>query len=144
MNKILVVDEEKAIGMLYQEELMEEGYDVSTTSDYDMLEEIITEKEPDLLVMDVNQNGSAGLDILQKIRTSFKDIPVILCTAFDELKEDARISGADYFMLKSMDLTRLKDNIRSALELGKRRSVKELRWPPANILYPLALSIPVL
>jgi len=117
MNKILVVDEEDAIRMLYQEELMEDGYDIIATSDYDALLEIIAEKEPDLVVMDVKRNGSSGLDILQEIRTSFNDIPIILCTAHDALKSDPKIAAANYFMIKSSDLRRLKRTVR--LELDK-------------------------
>ena len=116
MNKILIVDEEAAIRMLYQEELTEEGYDIDTTDGYDALLEIIAEKEPDLVVLDVKRNGSSGLDILQEIRTAFNEIAVILCTAYDVLKYDAKIAAADYFMIKSSDLRRLKRRVRFELE----------------------------
>jgi DNA-binding NtrC family response regulator len=116
MNKILIVDEEDAIRMLYQEELTEEGYDITTTDDYDALVEIIAEEEPDLVVMDVKRNGSNGLDILQEIRTSFNDILIILCTAHDAFRYDAKISAANYFMIKSSDLRRLRRKVRSAMD----------------------------
>jgi len=69
------------------------------------------------VVLDVKRNGSSGLDILQKIRASFKDIPVILCTSYDAFKYDAKIAAANHFMIKSPDLRRLKGRIR--LELDK-------------------------
>jgi DNA-binding response OmpR family regulator len=116
MNKILIVDEEDAIRMLYQEELTEEGYDITTTDDYDALVEIIAEEEPDLVVLDVKRNGSNGLDILQEIRTSFNDILIILCTAHDAFRYDAKISAANYFMIKSSDLRRLRRKVRSAMD----------------------------
>lgn len=116
MNKILIVDEEDAIRMLYQEELTEEGYDITTTDDYDALLEIIAEEEPDLVVLDVKRQGSIGLDILQEIRTSFNDILIILCTAHDAFKYDAKISAANYFMIKSSDLRRLRRKVRSAMD----------------------------
>jgi DNA-binding NtrC family response regulator len=116
MNKILIVDEEDAIRMLYQEELMEEGYDIATTDDYDSLLEIIAEEEPDLVVLDVKRNGSNGLDILQEIRTSFNDIPIILCTAYDVFRYDGKIAAANYFMIKSSDLRRLRRTVRSAMD----------------------------
>jgi len=129
MNKILIVDEEAAIRMLYQEELTEEGYDVDTTDGYDRLLEIITEKEPDLVVLDVKRNGSNGLDILQEIRTSFKNLPIILCTAHDALKYDVKIAAASYFMTKSSDLRRLKRMIRSAMEVRERRIAEKRALP---------------
>jgi DNA-binding NtrC family response regulator len=120
MNKILIVDEEAAIRMLYQEELTEEGYDITTTDDYDALLEIIAEKDPDLVVMDVKRNGSSGLDILQEIRTAFNEIPIILCTAHDALKYDTKIASANHFMIKSSDLSRLKRTVRLAIEAREK------------------------
>jgi DNA-binding NtrC family response regulator len=116
MNKILIVDEEDAIRMLYQEELTEEGYDITTTDDYDALVEIIAEEEPDLVVLDVKRNGSNSLDILQEIRTFFNGLPIILCTAYDVFKYDAKIAAANYFMIKSSDLRRLRRKVRSAMD----------------------------
>jgi CheY-like chemotaxis protein len=120
MNKILIVDEEDAIRMLYQEELEEDGYDLTATEDYDALLEIIAEKQPDLVVLDVKRNGSNGLDILQEIRTAFSDIPIILCTAYDALRYDAKIAAANYFMIKSWDLSRLKHAVGLAMEAGEK------------------------
>lgn len=129
MNKILIVDEEVAIRMLYQEELTEEGYDINTTDDYDGLLEIIAEKEPDLVVLDVKRNGSNGLNILEEIRTFFNDIPIILCTAHDALKYEAKIAAANYFMIKSSDLRRLKRMVGLAMEVRQQRSVEKHTLP---------------
>jgi len=117
MNKILIVDEEAAIRMLYQEELTEEGYDVDTTDGYNDLLELIAEKKPDLVVFDVEKISSGGLGILEEIRNCFKDIPIILCTAYDSLRYDTKIDTANHFMVKSSDLRRLKRMVR--LELDK-------------------------
>jgi two-component system response regulator (stage 0 sporulation protein F) len=129
MNRILIVDEEAAIRMLYQEELMEEGYDINTTDDYDGLLETIAEKEPDLVVLDVKRNGSNRLDILQELRTSFNDIPIILCTAYDALTHDAKIATANYFMIKGSDLRRLKRTVRLAMEVREQRSAEKRALP---------------
>lgn len=125
MRKILIVDEEDAIRMLYQEELIDEGYDITTTDDYDSLLKILAETKPDLVVLDVKRNGSDGLGILREIRTAFSEIPIILCTAYAALKHDAKTAAATYVMIKSSDLRRLKSTVRSAMELrGKTRKEK--------------------
>jgi DNA-binding NtrC family response regulator len=144
MNKILIVDEEDAIRMLYREELIDEGYDITTTDNYDSLLEILAETEPDLVVLDVKRNGSDGLGILREIRTAFSEIPIILCTAYDALKYDAKTAAATYFMIKSSDLRRLKRTVRLAMEVREQRSA-EKRAHPINqdriptISYPFLL-----
>lgn len=120
-DKILIVDDEEVILMLYKEELEEEGYDVTTTSDgYKLLEKIETEK-PDLVVLDIKMAEYNGLDLLQDIRKKFYNIPVILCSAYSSFKGDLKSIAADYYVVKSSDLSELKQKIKMALE-GRRSS----------------------
>ena len=58
MSKILVVDDEKHIRLLYAEELEEEGYDVATASDGIGILERIEEEEPDVVILDIKMVSS--------------------------------------------------------------------------------------
>ncbi|MBE9574335.1 MAG: response regulator [Proteobacteria bacterium] len=116
MAKILVVDDEEHIRLLYSEELSEAGYEVVTAADgHKLIERIETEK-PDLVVLDIKMVDYNGLDLLQEIRNKFYDMPVILCTAYDTFKEDIKSIAADFYVIKSFDLTELKKKIATALE----------------------------
>ncbi|MBE9541329.1 MAG: response regulator [Desulfobacterales bacterium] len=116
MAKILVVDDEEHIRLLYSEELSEAGYEVITAADgHKLIERIETEK-PDLVVLDIKMVDYNGLDLLQEIRNKFYDMPVILCTAYDTFKEDIKSIAADFYVIKSFDLTELKKKIATALE----------------------------
>jgi DNA-binding response OmpR family regulator len=118
MAKILVVDDEEHIRFLYSEELTEAGYEVITAdSGYRLLEKIDDEK-PDLVVLDIKMIDYNGLDLLQDIRNKFYDMPVVLCTAYDTFKEDMKSIAADFYVIKSFDLTELKNKITMALEAG--------------------------
>ena len=118
MAKILVVDDEEHIRLLYSEELSESGYEVITAeSGYQLLERIEEEK-PDLVILDIKMVDYNGLDLLQDIRNQFYDLPVILSTAYDTFKEDMKSIAADYYVIKSFDLTELKSKIAMALEAG--------------------------
>ncbi len=55
---------------------------------------------------------------LQDIRNIFYDMPVVLCTAYDTFKEDMKSIAADFYVIKSFDLTELKSKIAMALEAG--------------------------
>jgi two-component system response regulator (stage 0 sporulation protein F) len=116
MAKILVVDDEEHIRLLYSEELREEGYDVITAEGGYRLLERIERERPDLVVLDIKMVDYDGLDLLQDIRNRFYDLPVILSTAYDTFKEDMKSIAADFYVVKSFDLSELKRKIKMALE----------------------------
>jgi DNA-binding response OmpR family regulator len=118
MNNILIIDDDRAIRFLYREELACEGYNVITTGDCRNLLALIDDKKPDLVLLEAVIGEYNGLDLLQKIRNTYYDLPVILCTAYSDCKNDLRSIAADYYVLKSSDLSELKKKIRMAIEAG--------------------------
>ena len=115
-KKILIVDDEEVIRMLYGEELEEEGYTVVTAGSGHGLIEMIGQEKPDLVVLDIKMAEHDGLDLLQDIRKDFYNIPVILCSAYSSFKGDLKSIAADYYVVKSADLSELKQKIKMALE----------------------------
>ncbi len=116
MAKILIVDDEEHIRYLYSEELSDAGYEVITAENGHRLLERIEKEKPDLVVLDIKMVDYNGLDLLQDIRNKFYDLPVVLCTAYDTFKEDMKSIAADYYVIKSFDLSELKNKIAMALE----------------------------
>ncbi|MBN1102314.1 MAG: response regulator [Deltaproteobacteria bacterium] len=118
MNRILVVDDEESIRILFSEELSEEGYEVITTGDGSQAISLIEETRPDLILLDIRLGQSNGLDLLQDIRNTYYDLPVVLCTAYPSFKYDLKSIAADYYVVKSPNLADLKLRIRMALAGG--------------------------
>lgn len=116
MKKILIVDDEEVIRILYAEELEEEGYEVVTAESGHGLIEIIGREKPDLVILDIKMAEHDGLDLLQDIRKDFYNIPVVLCSAYSSFKGDLKSIAADYYVVKSADLSELKQKIKMALE----------------------------
>ena len=116
MAKILIVDDEEHIRYLYSEELSEAGYEVITVDSGFKLLEKIEKERPDLIVLDIKMVDYNGLDLLQDIRNKFYNLPVVLCTAYDTFKEDMKSIAADFYVIKSFDLSELKNKIAMALE----------------------------
>ena len=116
MAKILIVDDEEHIRFLYSEELSEAGYEVVTADSGYRLMERIEDEKPDLIVLDIKMVDYNGLDLLQDIRNKFYNMPVVLCTAYDTFKEDMKSIAADFYVIKSFDLSELKSKIAMALE----------------------------
>jgi len=116
MARILLVDDEEYIRRLYTEELAEEGHKVfSVASGYNLLNSIDS-FQPEAVVLDIRLADYNGLELLQEIRNLYHDMPVILCTAYDTYKYDQKSIAADYYVVKSFDLSGLKMAIEKATE----------------------------
>ena len=114
--RILLIDDEKHIRTLYKMELEDEGYSVVTTgSGFSVIDKIEKEKH-DIIILDIKLNDSNGLDILSALKSRFRQMPVGLCTAYEPFKGDMKSIAADFYVVKSHDLTELKQNIASTLE----------------------------
>ena len=120
MNKILIVDDDEIMKILYTDELTEEGYDVITAGDGLGLLGLIEKALPDVVVLDIRLGDSNGLDLLQDIRNTYYELPVILCSAYSAFKYDPKSIAADYFVVKSSDFCELKVKIKMALENRKQ------------------------
>ncbi|MFP4167582.1 MAG: response regulator [Desulfonatronovibrionaceae bacterium] len=115
-KRILVIDDEKHIRMLYQEELESHGYKVFTSDGSDSVGSLLSRSDPDAVILDIKLGGEqSGLDILQEIRARDNDVPVILCTAYDSFQHDLKSIAADYYVVKSVDLTELMDKVKKAI-----------------------------
>jgi len=115
MKKILVVDDEENIRFLYQEELEEEGYTVDVAAHGQEALEKLNAFQPDLVTLDIRMPGMDGVETLRKIREVQRDLPVILCSAFGEYKQDLTTWASDAYVIKTSDLTELKGAIKTLL-----------------------------
>ncbi len=112
---ILVVDDEDNIRWLYREELEEEGYIIADAASGEAALEIVPEIKPDLVVMDIKMPGISGVDTLIRIKELDKDIPVILCSAYGDYKQDFSTWASDAYVVKSASLDELKKAIARVL-----------------------------
>jgi DNA-binding response OmpR family regulator len=119
-GKILVVDDEKHIRMLYQEELEGEGYQVVTSDGEEDILNLLARVKPEVVVLDIKLGPNrSGLDLLQEIRGQDQALPVILSTAYDSFQHDLKSIAADYYVVKSVDLGELKGKVALALEKAR-------------------------
>lgn len=116
MAKVLIVDDEKHIRLLYSEELKEEGYEVFLAADGSDILNRIEKDRPDVIILDIKMVSSNGLDVLQEVRNKYYNLPVILCSAYGSYKVDVKSIAADAYVVKSSDLTELKNKIAQVLE----------------------------
>lgn len=111
MAKLLVVDDEANIRLLYAQELTDEGYEVVTASSALEAAEKLGAENFDLVVLDIKLKNESGIELLQQIVKERHALPVILCTAFSCYKDDFSAWLADGYVVKSSDMQELKDEI---------------------------------
>ncbi len=115
MSRILVVDDESSIRLLYSHELADEGYEIATAANAADAVELLRRDDFDLILLDIKLKNESGLELLQRIVKERHNLPVILCTAFSCYKDDFSAWLADGYVVKSSDLQELKDEIRRVL-----------------------------
>ena len=118
MPKILVVDDEPGLRLLYSAELADEGYQVVTAENCSEAAAALTSQQIDLVVLDIQIKKESGLEMLQQIVKDRSGIPVILCSAYNCYKDDFASWLADAYVVKSSDLSELKSEIRRLLKPG--------------------------
>jgi len=124
-TKILVVDDEENIRLLYKEELTEAGYEVDTARDAMDADKKIPVFVPDLITLDIKMPGMDGIEFLRKFREKDKKTPVVLCTAYSDYKKDFKIWASEAYVVKSFNLDQLKSTIKEVLERSSGEKEKE-------------------
>lgn len=115
MKNILLVDDEDSIHLLYRDELEEEGYTVFSAFNGEDALQMLSNKEVDLVILDINMPGMNGLEALRKIKELNPSLPVILNSAYQEFKQDLSSWASDEYLVKSANLDELKAAVRRHL-----------------------------
>jgi DNA-binding response OmpR family regulator len=124
MTKLLVVEDDPNQRRLYEQELADDGYEVRTAESGKEALAQISQERPDLVIMDISMPGMDGIEALGKVLGVDNTIPVILNTAFANYKDNFLSWAADAYVVKSSDLTELKETIKKVL---KKRSDESTR-----------------
>ncbi len=103
MKRILVVDDEPNIRLVYKEVLSEEGYEVLEAESARDAFDILGHQPVDIGVLDIKLRSESGLDVLQRITREYPDIPVVLCSAYVSFQNDYTSWLADSYIVKSSD-----------------------------------------
>jgi DNA-binding NtrC family response regulator len=116
MAKILVVDDDQSIRLLYREELQQEGHEVITAGSAAEGLALVASERPDVVTLDIKMPGQDGLTALRELKARRPDLPVIMCTAYGSFKRNYASIASDAYVVKSADTTELKNAIRRVLE----------------------------
>ncbi len=108
MNKILVADDNPAILDSLKIMLEDEGYEVETTEDGAVAQNI-QKPFPDLIILDVWMSGIDGRDVCTKLKneTRTKTIPIIMMSATKDIEQIVNNAGADGYISKPFQMNEM-------------------------------------
>ncbi|MGL4798999.1 MAG: response regulator [Cellulosilyticaceae bacterium] len=120
MQKIAIIEDEKAISDIIKYNLEKEGYQVYTAYDGEAGLQLISQVDPDLILLDIMMPKMDGLQVCKKVRQT-KETPIIMLTAkAEEIDKVVGLElGADDYMTKPFGMRELIARIKANL----RRSV---------------------
>lgn len=130
MQRVLVVDDDPAGRRLLQAALSIEGWTVASADDGPSGLALADSGQPDLVILDLRLPGIDGLEVLSRLRLKQPSLPVIILTAFGEVRTavEATKRGAFDYLTKPVDLDQLILASKRALETrALRMEVEELR-----------------
>ena len=120
---MLVVDDEPMLRNLLSRLLRMEGYDVIEAADGEAALDLVQQRRPDLVLLDVMLPARDGLDVLGDLRKT-TEVPVILVSALGE--EADRVlglkMGADDYVVKPFSAAELSARIESVLRRARHRT----------------------
>jgi CheY-like chemotaxis protein len=122
MEKVLCVDDDLSLLRLYEDELVEEGYEVVLAKDGKEAIAKFEKESPQVVVMDIRMPVMDGIEALTNLLGKDRQVPVILNTAYPQYRENFMTWGAEAYVIKSSDLTELKQKIREVLDRRKKSS----------------------
>lgn len=100
-KRILVIDDDPAIGDVLQLMLEDAGYEVEIQMNGQAVQ-YMQEPFPDLLFLDIRVSGTDGRNICHflKSQPATRYIPIVLLSAHQDIQRIAREAGADDFLAK--------------------------------------------
>ena len=119
---VIVVEDEPAIADIQRLYLAREGYDVVVATTGEDALDLIRQRRPVAVVLDVGLPGIDGVEVLRRLRSDGDDTPVLVVTARDE--EVDRVlgleMGADDYVTKPFSPRELVARVRAVLRRGRR------------------------
>ncbi len=121
-SKVLLVDDEREFVQTLSERLIMRDMGPAVAYDGESALNLITEDEPDVMIVDLKMPGIDGIEVLRKVKENRPEIEVIILTGHghEEDRELCMKLGAFAYLQKPLDINELSDIIKKANEKIRR------------------------
>jgi len=132
-KKIIIVEDEPSLVFTLEDTLNSEGYEVFTTDEGQEAINLVDQKKPNLMILDLMLPGMSGFEICQEIRDKDFMLPIIILTARDQEVDKIKglNMGADDYMTKPFSvkelLARIQALLRRSNQYDQGKQLKEIQ-----------------
>ena len=118
MKRVLIIEDEQDIVDIATIILEDEGYEVSSLSEFGNFKDQVQDSHADLVLLDLNLQGYHGSDICKYIKSDerLKDTSVILMSANRDIATIKEEAGADGYITKPFDLADFINIVRTFID----------------------------
>jgi DNA-binding response OmpR family regulator len=129
MDRILVIDDDRAVTESLQRGLGLEGFAVDFANSGEAGLALYRDNDPQLVILDVMMPGLNGLEVLQRIRQVDARLPILMLTARDAPGDEALglEHGADDYVVKPFNWDVLIARVRALLRRAQSQPDVQLR-----------------
>ena len=127
---VLVVDDEKLIRWSLKQNLQNESFNVLEAETVKIGLEMVSEHEPDLIILDQRLPDGTGIEFIRKLKEMSFDNPIIMLSAVDSssVAVQAMKLGAFDYITKPINFEELKIIVEKAIESVRlKRQISHLR-----------------
>ena len=126
-SKVLLVDDEREFVQTLSERLMMRDVGSAVAYDGESALNLISEDEPEVMILDLKMPGIDGIEVLQKVKASHPDIEVIILTGHgtETDREKCMALGAFAYLKKPIDIDLLSDTLKKANEKIKQKAISD-------------------
>ncbi len=115
--RIAIIEDNTALANGIAHEMRDDGHAVNVIGDGEQALDFLLQDSADLVILDVNLPSKDGFEILRSLRKSGDQVPIILLTARDALKDRVAglNAGADDYLIKPFEMEELQARIRALM-----------------------------
>lgn len=117
--RVLLADDDKRIRIVFRLCLEKLGCQVVEAEDGTQAWETIQKGGISLVVMDMKMPGLHGLEVISRMKTQHIDLPVVVCSAYDQLKDEFVIASKRNlrYLVKPVAVENLEGAVRELIEI---------------------------
>ncbi len=143
-ERILVVEDDAALRQTLAMLLQAYGYQASTSPDGRQALRLLQREPVDLVLTDLRMPGTGGDVLLEQVRASHPELPVITMTAFGSVRDAVSLTraGASDYLIKPLETEPLLDSIRHLLDQSRpaREEARSRQQPDRHLAALVGLS----
>jgi len=117
LKSILVIDDDELILKSIKKQLKDEQFEVDFINDPIEGMKMVENKKYDLILSDIKMKPILGIEVLEKLKIKYPDMPIVIITGYvdDKLMRRAKELGCSDYLIKPIRKTDLINSLNNIL-----------------------------